>query len=58
MLATLLPDLAGGVVGRSNAAKAGRRILAALNNERLNMHVAYTLLDEIVDSVFGIRPGR
>jgi sorting nexin-25 len=35
MLATLVPDLAGGVVGRMNAQAASRRIFATLNNPRL-----------------------
>ncbi|KAF1989499.1 hypothetical protein K402DRAFT_444962 [Aulographum hederae CBS 113979] len=35
VLATLLPDLAGSVVGRANAGVAGRRVLATFNNERL-----------------------
>jgi len=35
MLATLVPDLAGGVVGRMNAQAASRRIFATLNNSRL-----------------------
>jgi sorting nexin-25 len=35
MLATLVPDLAGGVVGRVNAQAASRRIFATLNNPRL-----------------------
>lgn len=35
MLATLLPDLAGSVVGRQNAQTASRRLFATLNNERL-----------------------
>lgn len=35
MLATLVPDLAGSVVGRVNAQAASRRILATLNNPRL-----------------------
>lgn len=34
-LATLLPDLVGGVVGRVNAQAASRRIFATLNNSRL-----------------------
>lgn len=55
VLATLLPDVAGGVVGRGNAVQAGRRIFATLNNERLNQHLLYTILDEIVDKAFGIR---
>jgi sorting nexin-25 len=35
MLATLVPDLAGSVVGRVNAQTASRRIFATLNNSRL-----------------------
>lgn len=35
MLATLVPDLAGSVVGRLNAQAASRRIFATLNNARL-----------------------
>lgn len=35
MLATLVPDLAGNVVGRVNAQAASRRIFATLNNSRL-----------------------
>jgi sorting nexin-25 len=35
MLATLVPDLAGSVVGRINALAASRRIFATLNNARL-----------------------
>lgn len=35
MLATLVPDLAGGVVGRANAQAASRRIFATFNNSRL-----------------------
>jgi len=55
VLATLLPDVAGGVVGRGNAVQAGRRIFATLNNERLNTHLLYTITDDIVDTVFGIK---
>lgn len=35
MLATLLPDLAGSVVGRVNAQAASRRVFATFNNQRL-----------------------
>ncbi|KAL2262731.1 hypothetical protein VTK26DRAFT_269 [Humicola hyalothermophila] len=52
MLATLVPDLAGSVVGRLNAQAASRRILATFNNARLNAHLAFTLLDEIVEIAF------
>ena len=57
VLATLIPDLAGNVVGRNNAQSASRRIFATLNNQRLTAHLAFTLLDELVQVLFGnIRP--
>lgn len=52
-LATLVPDLAGNVVGRANAQAASRRIFATVNNPRLNTHLAFTLLDELVSVLFG-----
>ncbi|KAI9151897.1 putative intermediate filament protein MDM1 [Paramyrothecium foliicola] len=52
MLATLVPDLAGSVVGRVNAQAASRRIFATLNNPRLNAHLVFTMLDEIISVVF------
>ncbi|KAN0079249.1 PXA domain containing protein [Elaphomyces granulatus] len=53
MIATLIPDLAGNVVGRTNAQAAARRIFATLNNQRLNMHLIFTILDELVLVLFG-----
>lgn len=52
MLATLLPDLAGNVVGRANAQAASRRILATVNNQRLNTHFVFTVLEEITGILF------
>lgn len=52
MLATLLPDLAGHVVGRANAQAASRRVFATVNNQRLNTHLAFTLLDELIGILF------
>lgn len=52
MLATLVPDLAGNVVGRANATAAARRITATMNNARLNQHLVFTILDEIVAVLF------
>ncbi|PHH85059.1 hypothetical protein CDD83_978 [Cordyceps sp. RAO-2017] len=52
MLATLVPDLAGSVVGRVNAQAASRRIFATFNNARLNAHLVFTVLDEIVSVWF------
>jgi sorting nexin-25 len=53
VLATLIPDLAGNVVGRANAQGAARRIFATVNNRRLNAHLAFSILDEIVLVLFG-----
>ncbi|KAI0602126.1 PXA domain-containing protein [Biscogniauxia sp. FL1348] len=52
MLATLVPDLAGNVVGRLNAQAASRRMFATLNNPRLNSHLVFTIIDELVDILF------
>lgn len=52
MLATLIPDLAGNVVGKANAQAASRRIFATVNNQRLDTHVAFTILDEVIDVLF------
>ena len=52
MLATLIPDLAGNVVGKANAQAASRRIFATVNNQRLNTHLAFEVLDEIAEVLF------
>ncbi|KAF2189824.1 hypothetical protein K469DRAFT_701096 [Zopfia rhizophila CBS 207.26] len=52
VLATLVPELAQSVVGRSNAQAASRKILATVNNQRLNTHLAFTLLDEMMHILF------
>lgn len=58
VLETLLPELVGGVVGRGNAVGAGRRVLGCLNVGVLNRVLAYEVVDEIVDGVFGRDFGR
>ncbi|KAJ5761913.1 uncharacterized protein N7511_005295 [Penicillium nucicola] len=58
VLATLIPDLAGNVVGRANAQAAARRIFATLNNQPLNTHLVFTMLDEIVQVLFSANPNR
>lgn len=58
MLATLLPDLAGSVVGRANAQAASRRLTATMNNGRLNAHLAFILFDEVIDILFPPSEGR
>ncbi|KAL8729811.1 MAG: hypothetical protein Q9181_004869 [Wetmoreana brouardii] len=52
MLNMLVPDLAGGVVGRANAQAAARRIGAAVNNKRLLAHLVFLILDELVGVLF------
>lgn len=52
MLATLIPDLAGNVVGKANAQAASRRIFATMNNQRLNTQLVFTILDEVIDVLF------
>ncbi|GAB7338510.1 hypothetical protein MBLNU457_5261t1 [Dothideomycetes sp. NU457] len=52
LLSTLLPDMSASVVGRANAQAASRKIVALLNNPRLNTHLTLTLFDEIVHIIF------
>ncbi|KAL9635490.1 MAG: hypothetical protein Q9164_003426 [Protoblastenia rupestris] len=57
MLATLIPDLAGNVVGKANAQAASRRLAATVNNGRLNAHLAFMVLDEVVEVLFPRKGG-
>jgi len=52
MLATLVPDMAASVVGRANSQAAARRLSATMNNARLNQHLVFTILDEVVNVLF------
>lgn len=52
VLETLVPELASSVVGRQNAVIAARRLEGMLNNERLDTHLVYTIVDEIVGVLF------
>ena len=54
MLATLVPDLAGNVVGKANAQAASRRLAATVNNGRLNAHLVFVILDEIISILFPV----
>ena len=58
MLATLIPDLAGNVVGRANAQAASRRLAATFNNQRLNAHLVFVVLDEVISILFPMERGR
>lgn len=52
VLSTLIPELAASVVGRSNAQMAATKLEATVNNQRLNTHLAFTLLDEVIQVLF------
>ncbi|KAH9968824.1 PhoX domain-containing protein [Russula dissimulans] len=52
MLSALIPDLAANMIGRSNARRGAGRIFAVLQNRRLNQHLAYTILDELIAALF------
>lgn len=54
MLATLMPDLVGSVVGRANAQAAARRVMATMNNRRLNEHLVLCIFDEVVGLLFDV----
>lgn len=53
MMSMVLPDIVGSVVGRANAVQAARRVVAAVNNRTLNVHLAFTLVDELMDAIVG-----
>ncbi|CAN9334712.1 unnamed protein product [Alternaria alternata] len=52
VLSTLVPELASSVVGRQNAQLAAKKIEGTINNTRLNTHIAFTLLDEMIQVLF------
>ncbi|KAF2484294.1 putative intermediate filament protein [Neohortaea acidophila] len=52
ILGALIPDVSGSVVGKANAQAASRKIVAALNNERLNTHLVFTIIDELIRIIF------
>ncbi|KAF1840910.1 uncharacterized protein K460DRAFT_370891 [Cucurbitaria berberidis CBS 394.84] len=52
VLGTLVPELASSVVGRQNATLAAKKVEGCVNNARLNTHLAFTLLDELVNVLF------
>ncbi|KXN88850.1 Structural protein MDM1 [Leucoagaricus sp. SymC.cos] len=51
-LSSLVPDLAANMIGRTNARRGARRIFAVLQNRRLNQHIAYTIIDEVLAALF------
>jgi sorting nexin-25 len=53
VLAGLIPELVGSVVGRQNATGAARRLLAMVNNERVFGDLIWRCVDEVVAIVWG-----
>ncbi|UZJ52138.1 hypothetical protein CBS101457_001458 [Exobasidium rhododendri] len=51
-LSTLIPSVASNLIGRDNARRAARRSWAVLQNKRLNKHIIYTILDQVLDDMF------
>lgn len=48
--------MAANMIGRQNARRGVRCLFAMLQNQRLNKHLLYTLLDHFVDDVLGQPP--
>jgi sorting nexin-25 len=48
----LFPEIFGGIVGRQTARKGAVRVCTALQNPRLNQHLMYKILDEILNALF------
>jgi len=51
-LSAFMPDLVASMLGRSNARRGARRIFSVLQNRRLNQHLLYTVLDEVINALF------
>lgn len=51
-LSVIIPDYAASILGRSNARMATRRLFSMLQNRRLNKHLIYTILDEVIKTLF------
>ncbi|KAG9125011.1 Intermediate filament protein [Ceratobasidium sp. 392] len=51
-LSSIIPDLAANMIGRSNARRGARRMFAVMQNRRLNQHIIYSIIDEVVEALF------
>ena len=51
-LASVFPEIFGGMVGRSNAKRGAERLLWIFQNKRLNQQLLYMLADELIASLF------
>ncbi|KAG8768998.1 Intermediate filament protein [Ceratobasidium sp. 428] len=51
-LSAIIPDLAANMIGRSNARRGARRMFAVMQNRRLNQHIVYSVIDEVLEALF------
>ncbi|GAA5865678.1 hypothetical protein JCM3774_004963 [Rhodotorula dairenensis] len=51
-LSALMPDVAANLIGRQNAKWGAHRLFAALQSKRLNKHLAYSVMEDLVDAIF------
>jgi len=51
-LSAIIPDYAASILGRSNARLATRRCFSMFQNRRLNKHLIYTILDQVIQTLF------
>ncbi len=51
-LVALMPVIGASMIGRSNAKQGARRIFAVLQNRRLNRHLIYSMIDEVISALF------
>lgn len=52
ILSLAFPELIGGIVGRQNARRGAMKSCQLFQNTRLNQHLMYKLLDEILNALF------
>lgn len=51
-LVALMPVIGASMIGRTNAKQGARRIFAVLQNRRLNRHLIYSMIDEVISALF------
>ncbi|GAA5850994.1 hypothetical protein JCM9279_005252 [Rhodotorula babjevae] len=51
-LSTLMPDVAANLIGQQNAKEGARTLFSVLQNRRLNKHLIYSVVDEVVAVLF------
>ena len=50
-MATLVPAVMDNILGNNRAQIAAQKMVAMVQNQRLNKHVLYTILDELVNDM-------